>query len=285
MKTRPIAVGLDGSSESAAAARWALAEGARWRCPVVAVVAWDFLQQAHPAQAAAFDPHYDKDDASDALLSWLEDAVGNDAAERFERRPVLDLPAQALLATGDTSSMLVVGARGAGGFAGLRLGSVADGVVRHPHVPTVVVTGPGNDGGRVVVGVDGSIGGTGALRWAAAEAQVRGVALEVLHAWPSSRLPLWSMVPDASVVDRVRAESEAVVHRAADTVSDTVADVVTTSIEGSPAQHLLEASATASVVVVGCRGLGSVAGAVLGSVSRQVVHHSSCPVAVIPTTE
>ena len=285
MKTRPITVGLDGSSESAAAARWALAEGARWHCPVVAIVAWDFLEQAHPAQKAAFEPHYDSDDASDALLSWLEDAVGTDAAERFERRPVLDLPTRALLAAGDTSSMLVVGARGAGGFAGLRLGSVADGVVRHPHVPTVVVTGPGSDAGRVVVGVEGSAGSTASLEWAAAEAHVRDVALEVLHAWPSSRLPLWSMVPDASVVERVRAESETVARLAAESVSGTVADVVTTSIEGSPAQRLLEASATASVVVVGCRGLGSVAGAVLGSVSRQVVHHSSCPVAVIPTME
>lgn len=285
MKTRPITVGLDGSSGSAAAARWALAEGARWGCPVVAVVAWDLLEQAHPAQEADFEPHYDEDDASDALLSWLVDAVGTDDAERFERRPVLDLPARALLAAGDKSSMLVVGARGAGGFVGLRLGSVADGVVRHPHVPTVVVTGSGNDAGRVVVGVDGSAGSQAALEWAAAEAHVRGVALEILHAWHPSPLLSWAMLPNASMFENVRAESEAVARLAAQSASGTVADVVTTCIDGSPAQRLFEASEEASVVVVGCRGLGRVAGTALGSVSRQVVHHSSCPVAVIPTPE
>ncbi len=285
MSKRPITVGMDGSSASAAAARWAFAEGARWRCPVIAVVVWDFLEQAHPAQEAAFEPHYDKDDASNALLSWLVDAVGTDDAERIERRPVLDLPTRALLAEGETSSMLVVGARGAGGFAGLRLGSVADGVVRHPHVPTVIVAGPGNDAGRVVVGVDGSAGSNASLQWAAAEAHVRGVALEIIHAWHPSPLLGWAMQPDSSKFDKVRAASEAVVQLAGESVSGSVADVVTTSTNGSPAERLLEASETASVVVVGCRGLGRVAGAALGSVSRQVVQYSSCPVAVIPTAE
>ena len=51
--------------------------------------------------------------------------------------------------------------------------------------------------------------------------------------------------------------------------------------EGHPAKILIEHSRNADLLVVGARGRGSVAGWLLGSVSQEVLRHSSCPVAVV----
>ncbi|EWM10218.1 universal stress protein [Kutzneria sp. 744] len=51
----------------------------------------------------------------------------------------------------------------------------------------------------------------------------------------------------------------------------------------SPAHALVEKSKHAQLVVVGTRGHGPLAGALLGSTSRALLHHSACPVAVIRT--
>ncbi|WSA52168.1 universal stress protein [Nonomuraea fuscirosea] len=50
---------------------------------------------------------------------------------------------------------------------------------------------------------------------------------------------------------------------------------------GHPAQALIKAGETADLVVVGSRGLGGFTSAVLGSVSRSVLQHATCSVAVV----
>jgi len=52
-------------------------------------------------------------------------------------------------------------------------------------------------------------------------------------------------------------------------------------VVGHPVNALLRAGGTADLVVVGSRGLGGFASAVLGSVSHAVLHHLPCPVAVV----
>jgi nucleotide-binding universal stress UspA family protein len=53
-------------------------------------------------------------------------------------------------------------------------------------------------------------------------------------------------------------------------------------MNGSPAGCLLDAAKGADLLVVGQRGLGGIAGLLLGSVSHAVTHHAPCPVVVIP---
>ena len=52
-------------------------------------------------------------------------------------------------------------------------------------------------------------------------------------------------------------------------------------MKGHPAQVLIDATADASLLVVGSRGHGSFADALLGSVGQYCVHHAHCPVLII----
>lgn len=52
-------------------------------------------------------------------------------------------------------------------------------------------------------------------------------------------------------------------------------------VRGHPAQVLLDAADGAELIVVGSRGHGGFAGALLGSVSQHCVHHANCPVVVV----
>jgi nucleotide-binding universal stress UspA family protein len=51
--------------------------------------------------------------------------------------------------------------------------------------------------------------------------------------------------------------------------------------EGHPAQVLVEAARGADLLIVGSRGHGEFAAALMGSVSQHCVHHAPCPVLVI----
>lgn len=135
----------------------------------------------------------------------------------------------------------------------------------------------------IVVGVDGSEGAGEALRFAVAEAALRQVRLRVVSAWQVPATPVaGGMVPAIAIGDFEEVAEAAVEHAVADARRlEPRVDCVGAVVHGPPAAVLVEAAQAEDLLVVGSRGRGNVAGLLLGSVSRQVVHDARCPVVVV----
>jgi len=136
----------------------------------------------------------------------------------------------------------------------------------------------------VVVGVDGSDGGRAALGFATEEARLRGAPLRLLHAlsWPLSGTVAVS--PDAGLRAMLEAGAQTLLRTAAGEAVDVLGrDRVSWSVAGGdPVDVLRTASADAQLLVVGSRGVGGVAGLLLGSTAQGVATEATCPVVVLP---
>jgi nucleotide-binding universal stress UspA family protein len=135
----------------------------------------------------------------------------------------------------------------------------------------------------VVVGVDASEAAVRAARFAADEAVRRAARLHVVHAvtWvDGTTLPY----PELDIPGLMRAGAQSLLQAVADTLAESIpADRISTSaVEGRPADVLVDASADASLLVVGGRGDGGVTGLLLGSTAHAVVAQAACPVVVVP---
>ncbi|MFF4150431.1 universal stress protein [Streptomyces sp. NPDC001651] len=142
-----------------------------------------------------------------------------------------------------------------------------------------------DEAGPVVVGVDGSPSSLTAVETAAREARAHGVALRVVHAFgrPPARIPAggrpWEPASAAGVpqlIDGTLGEAEQRAHAAAPGVQADHEVVV-----GDPVEVLEIESHTASMIVVGSRGLGRFGTLLVGSTAGQLAAHASCPVLVV----
>ena len=137
----------------------------------------------------------------------------------------------------------------------------------------------------IVVGVDGSEASLKALRFALAEAKVRGATVKAVSAWHVPAVVYevgWTAAPiDVAEFPKL-AEASLAESIAALTVAEQGIEVTTVVREGQAADILCEEAAGADLLVVGSRGLGGFRGLLLGSVSQQCANHAPCPVVVIP---
>jgi nucleotide-binding universal stress UspA family protein len=143
----------------------------------------------------------------------------------------------------------------------------------------------------IVIGVDGSEGGTAALEFAAREAAFREARLRIVSAW---QVPVTAAQggavqgaigppPDAATIDAFRVHAQ---HLADDALAAVRKEHPSLegealAVQGQPADVLLDRGADAELIVVGRRGLGGFRSLLLGSVSQQVVQHATCPVVVV----
>jgi nucleotide-binding universal stress UspA family protein len=134
-----IVVGVDCSPHSAAALRWAAEDGAAKGVPVVAVMAWSYLDQSHAdgGKGEGFDPHWSGEKAKASLDAFVAETLG-DGAAGVQTEVINDLPARALLDAAADATTRVVGARGLGGFKGMLVGSVSSKIVHHAPCTVVV---------------------------------------------------------------------------------------------------------------------------------------------------
>lgn len=140
-------------------------------------------------------------------------------------------------------------------------------------------------GHRIVVGVDGTAAAEGALAWAVQQAELTGATVEAVIAWHypvacggGPFAPVAMLDTDfAGTAGRVLAAAVSVAADSAGPVK-----VSSTVREGNAAEVLIDAAEGADLLVVGSRGHGGFAEALLGSVSQHCVHHARCPVVIIP---
>ncbi len=131
----------------------------------------------------------------------------------------------------------------------------------------------------VVVGFDGSPGAIAAARWAASEADLRGVDLHVVHLWqyPGLAYPHDDPQPPAphTLAAELEGQLDAILtdHRGI--------TVRRSTIEADPGRGLVRAAATADLLVVG-RTRHHHEVLALGSVSGHCALHATCPVVTVP---
>ncbi len=140
METNVILVGVDGSASSLSALRWSISEARIRSARIRALHCW-----AYPA-TYAIDVYIppDRSVLEAEAMAVLEHAItqaveGLDPVPDIERVIRDGSPSHALIEESAKADLVVVGARGHGGFIGLLLGSVASQCISHASRPTVVV--------------------------------------------------------------------------------------------------------------------------------------------------
>ena len=139
----------------------------------------------------------------------------------------------------------------------------------------------------IVAAVDGSPPSETALAWAARDASLRDVPLTVVHVQPSDEVGPWLDLPISEEYLEARdRQSTGIVDRAVELAGTAMegrrrVPVEKLVLRGPVMPALLDVSKDSDMMVVGCRGLGALAGLLLGSTSSALVHHAHCPVAVV----
>jgi nucleotide-binding universal stress UspA family protein len=291
MAGKPVVVGVDGSEQSLRAVEWAALEARRHSAPLRIVSAPVPAPRIHACNATP-------EEITCALRGMAARALDAAITRCGEVAPDLPLttgllsgpPALAVAESGAGASMLVVGARGAGGFAAMVLGSVSRYVASCAPCPVVVVREESMAVHReIAVGVRDPQDTGAALAFAFEEAALRHADLVVVHTWhwpPVVPLrPAPGMVP--ADTDRITAEAASGLAAALQERSEKYPGVRVRQdvIHGHPARVLASYSARTDLVVLGRHGHPGGAGPGIGSVQHAVLDHAHGPVAVIPSDD
>lgn len=284
-----VVVGLDRSDPGRAAVEYAADLANRWHRPLRLVRAFEPSQYA-VGPTIGWTPNVEAvlRDSAQRLLDETAELLALAYPDLVvETSLVTSSATEALVEESHRAHTLVVGSRGAGGFAGLVIGSTTLHLTSLAACPVIAVPGPPDvDAPRrgVIVGVDGSPLSDAAIEYAFEVAADVGENLTAVHAWQDPTptglgimLPLFHDPVLVAQEERlVLAESMAGWQAKFPDV-----EVEHTVVLGHAVPALVSRAANARLLVVGSRGLGLIRSLVLGSVSHGVLHHATGPVAVV----
>ena len=142
----------------------------------------------------------------------------------------------------------------------------------------------------IAVAVDGSAESDAAVRWAAREALVRKADVTLVHViapvvvtWPvgylRARYAEWQEENAQHVIE----QAQKIFH--AEVANELLPSVRAHVLHDYVAPGLVAVSRGAEMIAAGSRGLGAISGTLLGSISRTLLHHARCPVAIIHANE
>ena len=277
MATLPIVACVDGSEESLRAAEWAAREAQRRGAPLRLVSA-----AAMPPRMRARGgvPQTVADMLRGESVRALSAAVTR--AEEVSSRLLIDAsvltgpPAVTVTASGSGALMLVLGARGAGGFPAMLLGSVSRYAAMHAPCPLVVAREDTSAVHReIVVGVGDPLDTSATLAFAFDEAELRGATLVAVHSWNWLTSTTWRPT-DA---EQVAAQAEADLAEALAPWRDKYPGVPVRCdvVHDHPGHVLASYTGRADLVVIGGQRHGGV-----GGIQHALLHHAHGPVAIVP---
>lgn len=274
-----VVVGVDGSPTAAHALEVARAEAELMGASLEIVWAWTL--EAIPSVA-----HRTSHDWADAhVAAWAAPALAGPRG--VSTRALWGAPGPKIVEAADGAALVVVGARSLGDL-GFHLGSVSRYVLDHCTIPVMVVrdgagASPVGLGGPIVVGIDGSTPSRRALDWALREAARRQVDVVAVHGWEAPAATVGPVPTSLQPAEVLASASERLVAAELDAMRSVAPTIAREgrAVGRGGAQAILDAAATAALVVVGCRGRGSLVHRALGSVSHQVVAHSPVPVVAV----
>ncbi len=135
---------------------------------------------------------------------------------------------------------------------------------------------------RILLAVDGSDHAMRAVKVAADLARCMKSELRIVVAFD----PIPPYLGEPNLQDAINArlnDAQATLQKAVEQVGDLPGELRTDLIEGNSAEVIIEVAKTrdSDLIVMGSRGLGRLAGLVLGSNSQKVVSHAPCPVLIV----
>ncbi|MBT2381357.1 universal stress protein [Streptomyces sp. ISL-111] len=303
MSRRTVIAAVDGSAESLAAAAWAAREARLRGLPLHLLHArQDRSPLFSPALSGGMGP---TPDGTTMTRHGAERVLAETADRMGEGYPDLDVsveqvigrPAEVLLSATERAEVLVMGSRGLGALGGFLAGSVSTPVIARAERPVVVVRpgervedeAGGSAAGRqyldVVLGLDLSRPCDELISYAFEAATARAAGLRVVHGWTAPAV----FDHDPAAADPGHRVARGL--REASALTDVLrpwrgtfpqVEVTEQCVVGRAAHHLVDASADASLVVVGRRIRRAPFGTHVGPVTHAVLHHAASPVAVVP---
>ena len=136
-----IVVGVDGSSHSRKALERAAAEAAVHNAALTVLVVHQAVRDVYGRVS-----HYQEDASLTENAKEAAQAETEEVLSGLDAKPASvtvtaahGLPADELIKASEGADMIIVGRRGAGGFARLLMGSVSDQVARYAHCPVLLI--------------------------------------------------------------------------------------------------------------------------------------------------
>lgn len=287
---RPVVVGADAGQTDAAAVRWAARHARRTGRPLVVVHASEpeaLAAQAVGAGATGITALLDAEKERTDELAAQVDRLGADMDIDARLQLHHGSPVRALLEHQDEAVLIVVGTGRKSALREFVLGTTSLGVSAHAHCPVVVVNPEVEVGGlihnRIGVAVDGSADSQAAAALAVAYGAAIGTSVVAVNTWYLEVVNGYVITePDSPEWQRLEAERTAMVEGVMDAARQRHPEVEVEVVvrRGPTVPTVLDLAREWDMIVAGSRGLGSVQGRLLGSVSQRLMRGAPCPVLV-----
>lgn len=290
--TPSIVVGYDASEPAAVALAWAGQLAASLSLPVTVLNAAETVIYAQDPSFGYRSPQEELEFAKEVAVEGAEslrsahpDLAVTAVGSRNSAKVALD---EASI----TASLIVVGSHGRGRLGAVMLGSTAYAVSGHARCPVIVVRAqdaplPGPDH-PIVVGADGSEGSERALTAAGVFASQWMARLVVMTSWTPPPPDPWNRPPlgypsTAACLEDLQSQAAALNRAAAARIRAAQDGLMVEEcvVEARAEDAALTAAPDAALVVLGSRGHSTLAGVLLGSTSRSLLHQTEKPVMIV----